>query len=403
MPSLESLTRIMAPGPVTISPRQCTRNRHQVSSCRKCLDICPAGCLSSLEEIALDEDRCHGCGLCAGVCTAGVFNVREPAWEHLVSRVKGKEAVEIRCGRASRGSARTPESITVESRCLGWITFDHLADLAFSGIHSITLVAASCDGCGMAAVGDLLCQTVAGTKEAFANTGLTADIRFSVSQAKDPQEEQEKVSPGPTISRRELFSFWKRKSVESAIEIASEYVRELPDDPKRLPYLVPRRRMRWVSGLRTWADSSRQGASSRLDSARLTDLPLSKKTIDSTSCIGCGMCTNFCPSGALRKGDFVSTGENPGIQVITHEPARCLACGLCHELCPQKAISRCDLTVADVLSPQPQTLVTHIKKRCEQCDGVFLSRGGDPICSHCRADLSIERRFFGGDSPNLLA
>lgn len=45
-------------------------------------------------------------------------------------------------------------------------------------------------------------------------------------------------------------------------------------------------------------------------------------------CIGCGICVQECPSGAIRMAD--------GVALI--DQAKCTKCGKCVDVCPQQAI-----------------------------------------------------------------
>ena len=53
-------------------------------------------------------------------------------------------------------------------------------------------------------------------------------------------------------------------------------------------------------------------------------------SIDGFLCIGCGICEQSCPQGAIR----VLNGR------ARINPARCKSCGLCVEVCPRGAIRR---------------------------------------------------------------
>ncbi|MBS3796025.1 MAG: 4Fe-4S binding protein [Candidatus Thorarchaeota archaeon] len=52
-------------------------------------------------------------------------------------------------------------------------------------------------------------------------------------------------------------------------------------------------------------------------------------TVDPSKCVGCGICAENCPTGAIRVVD--------GTAQI--DPSKCRHCGICVRVCPQNAIS----------------------------------------------------------------
>jgi len=53
---------------------------------------------------------------------------------------------------------------------------------------------------------------------------------------------------------------------------------------------------------------------------------------DMKNCIGCGLCSNVCPSSAIK---MIGKGLEAEIE---HYVDRCMFCGQCAEICPKNAI-----------------------------------------------------------------
>ena len=99
----------------------------------------------------------------------------------------------------------------------------------------------------------------------------------------------------------------------------------------------------YASGAEPEASSTLPPASSRLlaqlqtlppaDASVATEsLPFANVAINPDACTACGLCSRFCPTGAL------SFSNGDGVFQIDFAPAACVDCGICALACPTHAL-----------------------------------------------------------------
>jgi ferredoxin len=74
---------------VTFSEHLCAHSRSQIIGCTRCLDLCPAGAITSAgDHVSLDANICAGCGQCAAACPTGAAVYALPPSEVLLRRLR---------------------------------------------------------------------------------------------------------------------------------------------------------------------------------------------------------------------------------------------------------------------------------------------------------------------------
>lgn len=67
----------------------CAHSRSQKIGCTRCLDVCPAGAITSAgDTVAIDPFACGGCGMCHSVCPTGAASYAMPRMDDLLNRLR---------------------------------------------------------------------------------------------------------------------------------------------------------------------------------------------------------------------------------------------------------------------------------------------------------------------------
>lgn len=114
----------------------------------------------------------------------------------------------------------------------------------------------------------------------------------------------------------------------------------------------------------------------------------SQKLMDESLCTACQMCYRICPTAALTSDIRNSK--------IDFDPFLCVKCHLCHDVCEPNALTlSSSYNLKEWYTPKVQNLVTFLVRRCDECDGLFSSVGGEKICRRCQLEEEEALELWG--------
>lgn len=340
---------------------RCVAVRNRNASCRRCIDICSRGALSvKNNEFTIDNGACVACGSCVAVCPTSALVAMEPTDEDLAQAVAVAtanaegEATLIACARVATHGDGNPD-LYAKVPCLGRVDELLLLELAARGIQDIRLVDGGCESCKFGAASFDVENTVAEASTLLQASGcevsvsritgfpdfahmtderekLGASRRGFLSNTSDMAKDAAKIAAERTISQKLQKSQAKKvATLRDKLGVTKE---------GKLPTFHAARNMRMLDALYAMVEES--GADifpSDLDAEpeRFETRNFGIVDIATEKCTGCGMCTMFCPMGALQRSEEVHPEED--CQYLEFSAADCVQCGLCVDVCTQDALS----------------------------------------------------------------
>ncbi|MBI2354581.1 MAG: 4Fe-4S dicluster domain-containing protein [Deltaproteobacteria bacterium] len=304
---LENL--ITTPRGLTVAPSRCLRMRYAESGCGRCAAVCPASAIGLEGGLELLERNCTGCLVCSAVCPSGALEAQAD-FSRLIAALAAHRfpALVVGCGKSGA-------SLHQRLPCLGMLSGEHLLALYAAGGAIVQLDAVGCGGCP---AGSMLAGLEARLRETGESCGLPLGERVRVvtdSREIDFREE--------ALDRRGFFQSFRKLAFQG---IATALA---PSPPERqtLSYMdksLPVRR-----GLLNAAIASLPA-----ESASAAGKAFSFSIDFGAACDGCLGCVRACPTEALAEPD----GDSPETRPPLFDPERCTGCGLCAEFCLSGAI-----------------------------------------------------------------
>jgi len=388
---LDSIARIVdqfEAAPINLAPEWCLRRRHKQAPCRRCLEACPTQAITEGDPVALDIERCVGCGLCLHLCPTEAFGPGDRAGKLLeVLGLLSDDRVELACGRKdSLALTRAEVTYVVEVKpCLAILSLPtFLAAVAQrtamdrSG-HTgrLWLNDEPCADCPIGSVQSEVRRMVETANRLLAAFGQ-GPCFFTYSGSPDllagePQERPVVQGDLPRYSRRGFFDSLRRQAQGALVSVVAESLpaESRPAVEDKLPHRLP-------PGRRSLARVLTRLGQPTVERIETTGLPLAAVSIEG-DCTACSLCARFCPSGAL------AFAADEGHFVINFTAVNCLGCTICSLICPTRAVAfEPEVETRQLVKGAPRTLRAGELAPCQGC-GVPCAAGDDePLCFVCR-------------------
>ncbi len=349
----------MAENRIQFNFYDCVHVYYKDSSCRKCVDICPAEDTVVYEEdkIKVNPETCLSCGACVGICPTEAFSLRGYSVEDTYRKMIKERDSLISCKK------NVP--------CASIFDPQYLISLSLKNEEDIIVDIGYCEECS---IGNLKKYIENNVEEAnyflesisWPYRVKAEDVKYRIDKEEIKTQERRNFlkNLGKTTAG---LAFWTLlPKVDMLEEKEEEKVKNIVQEK-----VIPKKRLALIEALKE-KDIDYSDKYVLVEKVSFT----SDKWIDNYKCTNCSVCYNICPTSALKPGEERLK--------ILFEPALCIKCRICHEVCPEDCLHLAEKLNIKTFIEETKVLAEHIMIACEECLIPFSYKGDTTICPRCR-------------------
>ncbi len=288
---------------------------NRAGRCTACADACPVEAIQFTPVPEFDPAACLACDACTAVCPSAALQGQRAPLEIWREALQQEDEGELRfvCRAVGGGNFEA-----VRIPCVSALAPELLIGLALEGRPEITVFTAECAACPVRATLEQASQAVADARDFLARLDL--DVQVMLEEGLPPVAAAQ-APPAAAVSRRGFLSaLWKPPANRArAADALNDLVATGVGWRRALLLSVLLRHVPADTGVVLPFQPGLWGA----------------YVADEAKCIGCQMCSKFCPTGALA----ISADEDTEVVALWFSAARCTACGLCERVCFKKALT----------------------------------------------------------------
>ncbi len=358
-----------------LSPSSCVRALSVNSICTHCSDVCPTGAISITERLpSINQAQCVGCAGCVAVCPAEALKLDDfSATEFFFSFASDEQNI-LSCQK--------------NIPCIAALSSEQLISFVQMK-QGVVLDTGHCGGCD---IGESILTSISATVDNSNYLLEAIESKYTVQCENIAYVNCDDADQKP--DRRDFFKNFHLRGIgkargdfEKEIQRTTDEFIEYTTDSSHTKALrtkkITDRRKLFFTALKRF-DVPSEFHVVQSDKIVFT----SQKLLDESLCTACEMCYRICPTGALTSDMRNSK--------VDFDPFLCVKCHLCHDVCEPDAITlSSSYNLKEWYAPKVQNLATYLVRRCDECDGLFSSIGGEKICRRCRLEEEEARELWG--------
>ena len=318
---------------------KCENNRCVISlsggkiNCDSCVKKCPVSAITVINnKVSIDFDKCLDCGICIKECRTGVFSSKYFSdvkfYNKIFEYVRKFNFVVLNCRNVASASG-------ISIPCIGWLDLAAFTFALANNTQKIFIRHSNCSSCKIGCGMNSLNVEIEKFNKLQERVSKKCDIILNA-DCMEYSNVEKKLKSDKMMSRRGLFSFFKKQAVSSLRDVISytdSYSASLinnknsSDEDKKIPL----RRKVLIQSLDTLTGGN-----------ALTTFPehFNSVFVDTEKCDLCGVCYRFCPTAALSE---LSEKNNDNVLIkvgVQTEIVKCVGCNVCFSLCDKHALVR---------------------------------------------------------------